>query len=107
MGVGGRNADFLFSGKAAKLTKASQFREIICKPVLDHISSSILPRAFVAEDSYMVISISKKHTVSSKQKKPAEFSSALPAFPRPHLLALGRRGQSPLGASGREGLPGW
>lgn len=44
----------MFSGKVGKITRALQFREMICKFVLEHISSC-------TEDGFLVISISRKH----------------------------------------------
>lgn len=41
----------MFSGKVGKITRALQFREMICKFVLEHISSC-------TEDGFLVISIS-------------------------------------------------
>ena len=39
MGVGGRDIVFMLSVKVGKITKTLQFREIICKSVLEHIAS--------------------------------------------------------------------
>ena len=38
MGVGGRDIAFLLSVNVGKITKTLQFREIICKSDLEHIS---------------------------------------------------------------------
>lgn len=81
MGEGGRNADFMFPGMADKINKALQLREIICKSVFERVSSSIFAKGLCSRRQlYGHFHIKKAHCLT-KQEKPGEFSSVLPAFP--------------------------
>lgn len=76
MQVGRRNAGFVSSGKVGKITWASQFGEIICQLVLEYIPSSILPSALVADNSFLFISILRKHTCLIKAEAGGIFNSS-------------------------------
>lgn len=93
----------MFSGKADKITVTLQFREIICNSVLSTFPAAFLPRAFVAEGSYMVISISKQHCLLKAEAWRMFSSSA--AFPGQHQLALGGRRDNHHGGLQAEKVP--
>lgn len=81
MGGVGRDGAFMFSVKEDKKTQASQFRDIICKSALEHISSSISAEGLCSRRQfYGYFHIMKTH--SSHQS-----SRSLGNFPRLCLLS--------------------
>lgn len=92
MRAGGRNADVMFSGKADKITGLRNSGKLFAIRFLSTFPAAFLPKAFVAEGSSMVISISKKHCLLQAEAWRILSSSA--AFPGRHQLALGGRGDN-------------
>lgn len=71
--------------------KASQFREIICKPILEHISRSIFAEGLCSRTQfYSHFHIMK--TPSLDQEKPGEFPVCSAFSLSLHWLAPGGRG---------------
>lgn len=102
-----RNADFMSPGMVDKINKALQLREMICKSAFEQVSNSIFAKGLCSSRQLYGYFHIKKAPCLTKQEKPGEFSSALPAFPGGHGMALGGTGDIHHWGSGREGPPGW